>query len=369
MKKNKFIPVTEPDLRGNELKYVTDCIKTNWISSNGSYVTEFGEKFSRYCDVKYGVPVSNGTTALHLALLTLGIGPGDEVLVPGLTFVATANAVLYVGAKPVFLESDAETWCLDSDDIENKITKHTKAIIPVHLYGHPAEMDSILRIAGKYNLYVIEDAAEAHGALYNGKKVGSFGHVACFSFFGNKTITTGEGGMVITNNKQIVEKLIYLRDGARNKLVNNYFHTELGYNYALTNLQAAVGVAQLERIGVFISKKRKIASIYRRAFRNYDKLDFSPQTKGVNSTFWMSSVVLRKNVGITRDYLIEKLAKFGIQTRPFFYPLHKLPYINDKVKLPVTEYLAENGLNLPSGVTLKKEDIGYIADTIKKILK
>jgi len=364
----KRIPVADPDLSGNELKYVTNCIKSGWISSNGPYVAEFGEKFARYCGVTYGIPVSNGTTALHLALLALGIGNGDEVLVPSLTFVATANAVLYTGAKPVFLEADKDTWCLDPTDIERKITSKTKAIIPVHLYGHPADMDSITRIADKYGISVIEDAAEAHGALYHEKKVGSFGKIACFSFFGNKTITMGEGGIVLTNDNTLAQRVKYLRDGARDRSVNRYYHTELGYNYALTNLQAAVGLAQLEKIDEFISKKRKIAQIYRNGFINYDKVVFSPEQKGIKSTYWMSSIVLGDKNKISRDSLIEKLKNAGIETRPFFDPLHSLPYINSKVKLPVVDYLAGHGLNLPSGVKLTEDDIKYIVKTVKEIL-
>lgn len=366
--KRKFIPVAEPDLRGNELKYLTRCIKTNWISSNGGYVSEFADKFAKYCGVKYGVSVSSGTAALHLALAAIGVGAGDEVLMPGLTFVATANAVLYCGGKPVFVESDAKTWCLDPRDIEKKITKKTKAIIPVHLYGHPAEMNSILRIAKKHNLAVIEDAAEAHGALYHGKRVGGFGEIACFSFFGNKTITTGEGGMIVTGSQELAEKVRYLRDGGRDRSINAYYHTELGYNYALTNLQAAVGVAQLERINTFITRKRKIASIYKKEFNGFDRLVFSPEAAGVKNTYWMSSVVLTEKNNITRDHLIEDLSNKGIQTRPFFYPLHKLPYIKLKTKLPIAEYLANNGINLPSGVTLTDDDVFYVAKTLKEIL-
>jgi perosamine synthetase len=276
--------------------------------------------------------------------------------------------VLYTGAKPVFLEASKETWCLDPRDIEKKITKKTKAIIPVHLYGHPADMKSILEIAKKYKLHVIEDAAEAHGALYNGKKVGGFGEISCFSFFGNKTITMGEGGIVVTNDKKLADRVKYLRDGARDRTVNKYFHTELGYNYALTNLQAAVGLAQLERIDKFISKKREIARIYRKEFGNYDKVVFSPEEKGIRNTYWMSSIILTKKNKVARDFLIGELSKVGIETRPFFDPIYSLPYINQHIKLPIVDYLAGNGLNLPSGVKLTEKDIIFIVKEIKRIL-
>jgi len=364
----KKIPIAEPDLKGNELKYVTKCIRTNWISSNGSYVPEFGEKFAKYCGVKHGIPVSNGTVALHLALLAFDIGPGDEVLIPGLTFAATANAVLYVGAKPVFLEVDRFNWCLDPKGIEKKISKRTKAIIPVHLYGHPVNMPAIMKIARKYKIFVIEDAAEAHGALVNGKKVGSFGEMSCFSFFGNKTITTGEGGMVVTNDKKLAEKVKYLRDGARDRAVSLYYHAQLGYNYALTNLQAAVGLAQLERINKFISRKRKIAEVYKKTFKGFDKIEFSPEEKWARSTYWMSSIVLTDKSKASRDRLIHRLSEANIETRPFFYPIYKLPYINHKIRLPVVDYLASNGLNLPSGVTLTEKEALYVARTVMNIL-
>ena len=363
----KFIPVAAPDLRGNELKYVTKCIKTEWISSNGSFVPLFEEKFSRFAGKKIGISTSNGTTALHLALLSVGVGPGDEVIVPALTFVATANSVLYTGAKPIFVDSEMSSWCIDPKEIEKSITKKTKAIIPVHLYGHPANMLEIMKVAKKYNLAVIEDAAEAHGATINGKCVGSFGVANVFSFFGNKTMTTGEGGMIVTDDSKIAKQIRLLRDGGRDRSINVYYHTVLGYNYAMTNLQAAVGVAQLERVKEFISKKRKIARLYKTLFRNFP-VEFSPELPGVKSNYWMSSIVLKKEAKISRDELISKLSEKGIQTRPFFVPMHKIPYMHTRQKLPVAEHLASNGINLPSGVKLSHGEVVYVAEAVKKFL-
>ncbi|NQV08592.1 DegT/DnrJ/EryC1/StrS family aminotransferase, partial [Candidatus Woesearchaeota archaeon] len=257
----KFIPVAEPVLEGNELKYVTECVKTGWISSAGKFVKKFEEKFSKYCDCKYGVAVSNGTTALHLALVALGIKKGDEVIVPNFTFVATANAVVYVGGVPVFVDADKETWNIDVDKIEEKITSKTKAIIPVNIYGHPCDMNKIMDIAKKHNLYVIEDCAESHGAEYNGEKTGSFGDISCFSFYGNKIITTGEGGMCVTNNKELAEKMSMLKDHGM-KPERRYWHETIGFNYRMTNIQAAIGLAQLENINKFIETKRENTIIY-----------------------------------------------------------------------------------------------------------
>ncbi|MDP3789898.1 MAG: DegT/DnrJ/EryC1/StrS family aminotransferase, partial [Candidatus Omnitrophota bacterium] len=240
------IPVSEPLLKGNELKYLTKCIKSNWISSAGNYVERFEKKFSRCCEAGYGIACTSGTTALHLALTGFGIGRGDEVIIPTFTMIATANAVSYTGAKPVLVDSEPRTWNIDPAKIEEKITRRTKAIIAVHTYGHPAEMDRIRAIAKRYRLFVIEDAAEAHGAEYKGKRAGSIGDAACFSFYANKIITTGEGGMITTNNKKFAEFTGNLRDHAFSK-ERHFWHKYLGYNYRMTNLQAAVGLAQAER--------------------------------------------------------------------------------------------------------------------------
>ena len=256
-----MIPVAEPDLSGNELKYVTECVVTEWVSSLGKYVRMFEEQMAASCQRKYAVSTSNGTTALHLALAVLGIGPGDEVIVPALTFVATANAVSYTGATPVFVDAESDYWQLDPARLEALITPRTKAIIPVDLYGHPADMDAILAVAQRHGLRVVEDTAEAHGALYKGRPCGSMGDMSCFSFYGNKVITTGEGGMLLTDDEGWCERARFLRDHAMSK-TERYFHPEIGYNYRLTNIQAALGVAQLERLDTFVAIKRRNAARY-----------------------------------------------------------------------------------------------------------
>lgn len=358
-----FIPVYKPDLKGNELKYLSNCIKTEWISSIGRYVTEFEKSLAKYCDAKYAVSTSNGTVSLHLALAAAGIGKDDEVIIPSLTFVATASSVVYTGARPVFVDVDPQTWCIDPNLIEERITKKTKAIIPVHIYGHPCDMYPITDIARKYNLLVIEDCAEAHGALYRGRKVGSIGDMGCFSFYGNKIITTGEGGMVTVNNKRLFERLQYLKDHAMTKK-KRYYHTCIGFNYRLTNMQAAVGLAQLERIEDFIEKKRKIASWYNRRLAGIPGIKTPPEKPWVRNVYWMYSILVDRN----RDRFIKKLLQKGIDTRPFFYPVHKLPPYKIKLSLPNTERISKEGLNLPSYPALKEHEVEYICKSIKAVL-
>jgi len=256
-----MIPVCVPSLKGNEKKYVNDCLSTNWISSAGKYVELFEQKFSRYCDTRHGIATTNGTTALHLAMAACGIGPGDEVIMPTFTIASPAFAALYGGAKPVFVDAQPDTWNIDPDQIEARITRKTKAIVPVHIYGHPCDMAPIMRIARKHKLLVIEDAAEAHGATYKGKKVGSFGHAACFSFYGNKIITCGEGGMVVTNDARIARRCRSLKDLSFQKK-RRFWHEDLGFNYRMTNIQAAIGLAQLEKITAYIKSRRDNARLY-----------------------------------------------------------------------------------------------------------
>lgn len=362
-----FIPVYRPELKGKELEYITNCIKSGWISSIGNYVVEFERKFAGYCNTRYAVSTCNGTVSLHLALVALGIGKGDEVIVPSLTFVATANSVVYTGARPVFVDIDLETWCIDPERIKGKITKNTKAIIPVHLYGHPCDMAPILDIAKRYNLWVIEDCAEAHGALYKNRKVGGFGDIGCFSFYGNKIITTGEGGMATTNNKKIYERLLYLKDHAMSKK-KRYYHPDIGFNYRLTNMQAAVGLAQLERIEEFINKKRMIASWYNKRLSHISGIKTPPEKPWAKNVYWMYSILVDKNSGISRDEFMKRLFKKGIDTRPFFYPIHKLPPYRINLSLPNTEKVSSQGVNLPSFPVLKEKEVDFICDNIKAIL-
>jgi perosamine synthetase len=361
------IPVCEPKLGEKELQYVIDCIKSGWISSKGQNITKFEEGFSRYCGAKFGVSTTSGTTALHLALASLGIKTGDQVVIPSFTMIATANAVTYVGAMPVLVDSELDTWNIDVSKIEGKITKKTKAIIVVHTYGHPVDMAPILEIAEKKSLYVIEDAAEAHGAEYMGKKVGALGDVGCFSFYANKIITTGEGGMLVTNNEELAERARLLRDQAYEEK-RRFLHRFVGFNYRMTNLQAAIGLAQLEKIDDFVNLRRSNAHYYNSLLEDVDGLVLPPEAKWAKNVYWMYSVLIKPEFGIKRDKLMTiLLKKYGVETRPFFYPIHLQPAYSDLFKgetYPVADELSERGINLPSGNTLSKEQIEYIVDAI-----
>ena len=363
MKDSKKIPIAEPDLTGNELKYVSECIKSGWVSSKGKYITEFEEKFSNYNGMKYGISVSNGTTALHLALVALNIKEGDEVIIPNLTFIASANAVAYTGAKPVLVDVNKEDWNIDTSKIEEKITPKTKAIMPVHLYGKPCDMDQIIRIAKKHNLYVIEDCAEAPGAEYKGGKIGSFSDVSCFSFYGNKIITTGEGGMCLTNDEKLAERMTFLKNHGMSK-EKKYWHPEIGFNYRMTNTQAAIGLAQLERIEEFIKKRRKNAELYDSILKNVKGITLSKQKSYAKDVCWLYSVLIEDKFGLNRDELIKLLEKNGIESRPFFYPLSQMPPYKTSESFPVSEELSKKGINLPSSTKLEEDEIRFVCKTI-----
>lgn len=364
------IPLYEPDLSGREREYVLDCVDSGWISGIGKYVSRFEEAFSDFCGVSYGLATCNGTVALDLALATLDIGPGDEVLTADLTFAATANAIRHVGATPSFVDSDPETWTLDPNRIEEALTPATKAIIVVHLYGHPADMDPILALAARRGLFVIEDAAEAHGALYKRRRVGSLGHLACFSFYGNKLITTGEGGMVVTDNPGLAERARFLRGQAMHSALP-YYHPEVGYNFRMTNLQAAIGLAQLERADDLIARKRQIAHWYIERLSRLPGLAFSPEADWATSVYWMNSVLVRPETGFTAKQVCEQLALHSIETRPFFYPLSSLPpYIHAlaRHRSPVAERLHKQGLHLPSSPKLDEATVDHVVATLAGIL-
>ncbi|NQE05711.1 Aspartate aminotransferase [ANME-1 cluster archaeon GoMg1] len=366
-----MIPIAEPCLGEEELKNVTEALKSGWISSKGKFIEEFEEKISSYCGRKYGVATSNGTVALHLALKTLGIGKGDEIIIPDLTFVAVANTVTYCNAKPIFIDSHPDYWCIDPEKIEEKTTPKTKAIIPVHLYGHPCDMDPILDIANDHDLYVIEDAAEAHGAEYKGRKVGSFGDISCFSFYGNKIITTGEGGMCLTNNEELAEKMKILRDHGMNPN-KRYWYDVIGFNYRMTNLQAAVGVAQLKKLDEFVEKKRKIAKRYSEELKDLEEkelITLHPEMPWAKCVYWMYCILIEDKFGMSRDELMKRLEENGIDTRPFFYPVHVMPPYKNNEGYPVAEEISRKGINLPSGVSLKEEEIKFICNEIKKELE
>ncbi|MBU2610976.1 MAG: DegT/DnrJ/EryC1/StrS family aminotransferase [Chloroflexi bacterium] len=363
---NRFIPISEPLLSGNEVEYVNDCVRSGWVSSLGKYIPEFEQGFAAFCGVRHGIAVSNGTAALHLALVALGIGPGDEVIIPTLTFIATANAVHYTGATPVFADSESETWNLDPQDVARRITPRTRAIIPVHVYGHPANMTPILELAKQHKLHVIEDAAEAHGARYQGKRVGSLGEINAFSFYGNKIITTGEGGLLTTDEDALAEKARFLRDHAMSP-EKRYWHTEIGFNYRMTNLQAALGVAQRERIEEFIARKRWIAESYNQGLREVAAIRLPPEAPWATSVYWMYSILLNKDFPLSRDEVMARLRQQNIDSRPFFYPIHVQPPYHANISLPVAEDLSRRGINLPSAVTLTEADIQRIVQAIRKM--
>ncbi|WP_456277638.1 aminotransferase class I/II-fold pyridoxal phosphate-dependent enzyme [Bacillus sp. AK128] len=358
------IPVSFPDLTGNELKYLTDAFLSTWISSSGKYINAFEESFASFCNVSYGIAVSNGTVALHLALKALGIKEGDEVIVPDLTFAATINAILHAGATPVIVDIEVNSWCIDPIEIEKAITPRTKAIIPVHLYGQPCDMDSIMKIATKYGIFVVEDCAEAHGALYKGKKVGSFGNIGCFSFFANKVITTGEGGMCVTNCSELSEKLRLLRDHGMSK-DRKYWHEEVGYNYRMTNLQASLGVAQLERIDAIIGKREKIEKMYRETMKNLELVEFQNCLPDRKKITWLVSALI---FGDKRDFILEKLKQEGFDSRPFFYPLsHMDIYKQYTYSNKNSQIISRQGINFPTYIHLKEQDIIRLKKILDKL--
>lgn len=361
-----FIPVAEPLLAGKELEYVTDCIQSGWISSLGKYVRDFEEHFAAYCGARYGVATFNGTVALHLLAATLNLGPGDEVIMPSLTYVATANAIRYTGATPVFVDSERETWNIDPNTVVEAITPRTRAILAVHLYGHPANMDPLRAIAEEHNVLLLEDAAEAHGACYKGRRVGSLSDAAIFSFYGNKIITTGEGGVIVTNNQAWAERAFFLENQGRYS-ENPYWHSEVAYNYRMTNIQAAIGLAQLERIDEMIDIRRRNAARYNRRLVEVRGLTLPPEMDWAQNVYWMYSVIIKDEFGLERDEVRAKLRAAGIDTRPFFYPVHALPMYKTGQSLPVAEDLGRRGINLPSGATLTPEQIDYVCDTLANL--
>lgn len=369
----KYIPVCEPYLGGNEKKYVMNCMETGWISSSGKYVKAFEESFSAYCDCNYGVAVCNGTVSLHLALTALGIGKGDEVIIPNFTMIASAYAVCYTGAKPVFVDADADTWNIDTNKIEEKITKNTKAIMPVHIFGNPCNMSKIEEIAKKYNLYIIEDAAEAHGALYNGKKVGSFSDIASFSFFANKNLTTGEGGMVVMKNENYYDKCRYLKNMSFPiNAPRIYQHNDIGFNYRMSNIHAAIGLAQVEKADEYRDMRIKNHNLYKKYLSEVDGITFQKDEENSLNVNWMNTILLdTKKYGHSKEELIEHLKNNGVDTRLLFTGMHRQKCLLDfgcdcQGDYPVTDNLTQNGFYLPSASNLSEDDIKYICNLIKE---
>jgi|TARA_Y100000310_G_scaffold343951_1_gene454116 perosamine synthetase len=370
-----MIPVCKPWLPGNEKKYVLDALETNWISSAGGYINKFEEGFSKYCGAKYGISCSSGFGALHLACSALGLKKGDEVIVPTFTMAACTNAIILTGAKPVLVDSDKETYCIDVNKIERKITDKTKAIMPVHIYGHPCDMDKIIEIAKRYNLYVIEDCAEAHGAEYEGKKVGSIGDIGCFSFYANKILTTGEGGMCVTNIPELAEKIKRLRNYAFD--IPRFIHNEIGFNYRLTNIQAAIGVAQVENVDKLVEARRNVGKKYNEKLKDIRGLILPVEKDYAKNIYWMYGVVLSKDIKMTKEEVMAKLREKGIDTRSFFIPMHKQPVYSKKTvenipdcdgEFPVADLIGERGFYLPSSSNLTDDEIEIIVNGLKEIL-
>jgi len=360
---NLKYPVYQPSLSGNEKKYVMECLDSTWISSKGKFITEFEDNFSQFLGIKYSASLSNGTVALHTALLALGIGPGDEVIVPTFTYIASVNSINYTGAMPIFVDSKEDTWQLDPEDVIKKITSKTKAVMAVHLYGHTCEMDELVKICKEHNIYLIEDTAEAFGSKYNGKFAGTFGDISTFSFFGNKTITTGEGGMVSTNSKELYDLVMRLK-GQGLAAGKEYFHNIVGYNYRMTNICAAIGCAQLENATDIITKKREIANWYNNQLNDLP-LQLHKEAKDVFHTYWMYTVMIDN--AKKRDKLRTFLKEKGVETRPSFHPVHSMPmYYQEKQNFPVADNLGEKGISLPSYPDLEKNDVKYVAYQMRK---
>lgn len=359
------IPVYRPSLCGKEKIYVQQCLDENWISSKGEFVERFESSFAKYVECNYALSVCNGTVALHVALLALGIGEGDEVLVPSLTYIATANAVRYTGATPVFVDCNRHTWQMDISDTRKAITPRTRAMIPVHLYGQPCDMEALMSISKEFDLLVIEDCAEAIGSKINGKHVGTFGDVATFSFYGNKTITTGEGGMVVTSNANLAERIYHLKSQglARSR---EYWHDIIGFNYRMTNICAAIGCAQLEQIDDILGRKLKIARAYQSLLGS--EIEFQGEMEETTHSFWMVCILV-PNIR-QRDPIRDSLASSGIETRPVFYPIHSMPmYAASYRRMPNSDEISRRGINIPSYPDLSNDQIEFIASKIKEFLK
>lgn len=356
-----MIPVYQPYLTGREAYYVNQCLDSTWISSRGEFIGRFEEAFSRYVGCEHSTTVCNGTVALHLALISLGIGPGDEVIVPTLTYVASVNAIKQAGATPIFVDSVLATWQIDTDDVIRKISPRTKAILVVHLYGLPCDMPALQKICCSRGLLLIEDCAEAFGTLYKRQHVGTFGDAATFSFFGNKTITTGEGGMVVFREKKYFSAACHLKNQGVSK-DREYWHDVLGYNYRMTNISAAIGLAQLEYADEIIDKKRKIASWYQTWLKDLPVI-FHSEQPDTRHSFWMCSILTIDS--LAREPLRKWLGREGIETRPVFFPSHQLPHLRTEGSFPNAEYISLRGINLPSSPKLSRAEVELICGVIQ----
>lgn len=368
-----MIPVNEPLLNGNEKKYLMECLDTGWISSEGPFVRKFEELFSQKMGQKYGIAVCNGSVALDTALIAAGIKKGDEVIMPTFTIISCATAIIRVGATPVLVDSDPYTWNMDTSKIEEKINFKTKAIMVVHIYGLPVDMGKIVSLADKYSLMIIEDAAEEIGQKYNEKSIGSFGNISCFSFYPNKHITTGEGGMILTSDSLLAEKCRMLRNLCF-KPERRFEHDEMGYNFRFTNIQAALGLAQLERLDEFVRIKRKNGNLYNQLLADVKGIQLNlSRTKYAESIYWVYGIILDDNIPYDASVAIQKLEQAGVGTRPFFWPIHEQPVFL-KMGLfhgdsyPIAEKIARRGLYLPSGLGLTEKQIYKVVAELRKIL-
>lgn len=364
----KKIPIAQPSFLGNEKAYVNDCLDSTWISSQGKYIGLLEKAFAEYCGVKHAVVTNNGTTALHLALVALGLKEGDEVIIPTVTYIATANAVRYCGAKPVLVDVLPGTLNIDPEAIAKKVTSRTKGIIPVHLYGHPADMKAVNVIAEQYGLWVLEDSAEAHGAGCYGKRVGGLSTCAAFSFFGNKIITTGEGGAVTTNDDALADKLRLYR-GQGMDPNRRYWFTVVGYNYRMTNIQAAIGLAQLENIDGVLEKRAQLMRCYDSWLRDADGIQIATREPWAETAMWMYTVYLTSGNADRRDAVMQAMAEAGIETRPVFHPMHHLPPYFEDAAYPVADTWAQRGINLPTHCALTEDDCKRISEKLIDAIK
>jgi perosamine synthetase len=366
------IPVNEPLIGEREVELVTEALRAGWISGAGPHIQEFEARWAAYCGRAHGIAVANGTVALHLAIALLDLQPGDEVIMPTFTIISCALPVVLAGAVPVLVDSDPRTWTLDVAHIERRITSRTRAIMPVHIYGHPVDMDPLLELAERHGIAVIEDAAEAHGALYKDRRCGSFGTVSCFSFYANKLVTTGEGGMLLVDDDALAERARKLRNLGFEP-PRRFVHNELGFNFRLTNLQAALGLAQLERIDNIISRKRWLGESYTEQLKDLDAIELQVEQPWARSVFWMYGLVVREKTGLDARALAAKLAEHGIETRPFFFGMHAQPVLRERglfagEDYPVADRLAQQGLYLPSGLAMDQRQLEYVCQTTRTLL-
>jgi len=363
------VPVCSPKIDEEDVNLVAECVRSTWISGTSKYVAEFEDRFAKYCGCKYGIATNSGTTALHLALATLDVKREDEVIIPAFTMIATANAIRYMGANPVLVDSELCTWNMDTSKIKDQITGRTRAIMPVHTYGHPVDMDPILELAEEYDLYVVEDSAEAHGAEYKGRRTGSIGDLGCFSFYANKIITTGEGGMIVTNLQDLAEKARWLRAHAFGRGGRHFYHEALGFGYRMSGIQAALGLSQLQRIDEFVSIRRSNASLYNSLLSELrDRIVLPPEAPWAKNVYWMYSILIDQT-RISREDLMKKLEQEGIETRTFFCPIHTQPIYAEffqHKRYPVADELSRKGINLPSGNDLKASEVRYVSEQIRQ---